>query len=103
MRLYYLDESEGIDYYVRSALGIDAEVWKDVFSQIKDWRRQIKVKHNVPMHNELHAYELLHGKGLLKREAGVSKRLSIEEGLSIFCEGLTLIETISKKFSSKVE
>ena len=29
MRLYYIDESEGPRYYVRSALGVDAERWND--------------------------------------------------------------------------
>lgn len=35
MRLYYLDESAGARYYVRSALGIDAEVWSNTVIQSK--------------------------------------------------------------------
>ena len=30
MRLYYIDESEGPRYYVRSALGVDAERWNEL-------------------------------------------------------------------------
>jgi hypothetical protein len=103
MRLYYLDESEGKDYYVRSAFGINAEVWNDVFSKIKEWRKHIKDTYLVPMHSELHAYELLHGKGLLKLENGVSKRLTIEEGASILQEGLQLIENIAHNFPKNIE
>ena len=40
MRLYYIDESEGPRYYVRSALGVDAERWNDLFGDIYEWRRE---------------------------------------------------------------
>jgi hypothetical protein len=55
------------------------------------------------MHSELHAYELLHGKGMLKKENGISKRLSIEEGYQIFVDGLKLIETISTVYPKKID
>lgn len=32
MRLYYIDESKGRRYYVRSALGVDAESWNDLIA-----------------------------------------------------------------------
>ena len=35
MGLYYIDESEGTRCYVRSALGIDAEMWNDQSNDIR--------------------------------------------------------------------
>ena len=38
MRIYYIDESEGPRYYVRSALGVNAERWNGLHGRIQDWR-----------------------------------------------------------------
>lgn len=38
MRRYYIDESEGPRYYVRSALGVDAERWNDLAHDIREWQ-----------------------------------------------------------------
>ena len=48
MRLYYIDESEGPRYYVRSALGVDAERWNDLFSRVREWRRELQDQYVVP-------------------------------------------------------
>ena len=48
MRLYYIDESEGPRYYVRSALGVDAERWNDLFSRVREWRRGLQDHYVVP-------------------------------------------------------
>jgi len=48
VRLYYLDESEGKRYYVRSALGVDEEVWNEVFNAIRDWRREVMRLYHIP-------------------------------------------------------
>jgi hypothetical protein len=103
VRLYYLDESEDANYYVRSALGVDAEVWSEVFSRIKDWRHQVKNKYRIPMHMELHAHDLLRGKGLPKFENGKYVQLCVDDGVAIFKNGLEQLERISKDFSKQVE
>ena len=38
MLLYYIDESEGPRYYVRSTLGVDVGQWNDLFRDIHAWR-----------------------------------------------------------------
>ena len=42
MRLYYIDESEGPSYYVRTALGVDAERWNDLHRHIREWRLELR-------------------------------------------------------------
>ena len=71
MRLYYIDESEGPTCYVRSALGVDAERWNDLFADIQEWRGQLQERHAIPTYRELHACDLLAGRGML----GLQRRL----------------------------
>ena len=55
MRLYYIDESEGPRYYVRSALGVDAERWNDLAHDIREWRTELRDRYGIPVERELHA------------------------------------------------
>lgn len=103
MRLYYLDESEGPKYYVRSAIGVNAEVWSKVFGHIRRWRKELMSTYHIPLFKELHAYDLLHGKGNLVRKGKAYIRLSKESGVKIFIGGLTLIETIGQSFANQFE
>ncbi len=59
MRLYYIDESEGPRRYVRTALGVDAERWNDLFGDIYEWRRELQERYAIPPDRELHACDLL--------------------------------------------
>ena len=92
MRLYYIDESEGPTRYVRSALGVGAERWNDLFEIIHRWRRELRETHGIPPDRELHACDLLAGRGLLARNGGVSERLSPTQGAEVFRDGLRRIE-----------
>ena len=53
MRLYYIDESEGPRYYVRSALGVDGERWNDLFGDIHSWRLELQERYGIPLSREL--------------------------------------------------
>ena len=55
MRLYYIDESEGPRFYVRTALGVDAERWNDLFHGVQEWRHELQDRYAVPADRELHA------------------------------------------------
>ena len=92
MRLYYIDESEGPRYYVRSALGVDAERWNDLFRDIHEWRRELSESHAIPPDRELHACDLLAGRGLLARNGDGDERLTPRQGAEVFFEGLRRIE-----------
>ena len=52
MRIYYIDESEGPRYYVRSALGVDAERWNSLHGCIQDWRTALAGDYSVPTSRE---------------------------------------------------
>ena len=92
MRLYYIDESEGPRYYVRSALGVDAERWNDLFRDIHEWRRELGKSHAIPPDRELHACDLLAGRGLLARNGDGDERLAPRKGAEVFLDGLRRIE-----------
>ena len=48
MRLYYINEAVGPRRHVRSALGVDAEVWNDFFRNIHEWRLELRQRHGIP-------------------------------------------------------
>ena len=92
MRIYYIDESEGPRYYVRSALGVDAERWNDLHGSVQDWRTALAGDYSVPTSRELHACDLLAGRGNLARIDNTGRRLTPERGAEIFMSGLRIIE-----------
>ena len=92
MRLYYIDESEGPTCYVRSALGVDAERWNDLFADIQEWRRELREGYGIPLDRELHACDLLAGRGMLARNGNSNERLSRNQGAEVFMDGLRRIE-----------
>lgn len=96
MRLYYIDESEGPRYYVRTALGVDADRWNDLFQDIHAWRLELQDRFAIPTGRELHACDLLAGRGKLAREGDVDRRLSPEQGAEIFTGGLRRIEDATR-------
>ena len=96
MRLYYIDESEGPRYYVRTALGVDAERWNDLSQDIHAWRLELQDRCAVPTDRELHACDLLAGRGKLAREGNADRRLTPEQGAEVFTEGLRRIEDAAR-------
>ena len=92
MRIYYIDESEGPRYYVRSALGVNAERWNGLHGRIQDWRTALAGDYSVPTSRELHACDLLAGRGKLARIDNAGRRLTPEQGAEIFMDGLRIIE-----------
>ena len=96
MRLYYIDESEGPRYYVRTALGVDAERWNDLFQDTHAWRLELQDRYAVPTGRELHACDLLAGRGKLVREGDADRRLTPEQGAEVFTGGLRRIEDAAR-------
>ena len=96
MRIYYIDESEGPRYYVRTALGVDAERWNELHARIIDWRLRLEERYSVPADRELHACDLLAGRGKLARVGNADRRLSPERGAEIFAGGLRVVEDAAR-------
>ncbi len=96
MRLYYLDERESARYHVRSALGVDAECWNDLFRAVRGWRQELRRRHRIPVTVELLPFDLLSPKepsGCGEGEGWVSP----EEGVETFRGGLRLLEDASRR------
>ena len=96
MRIYYTDESEGPRYYVRSALGVNVERWNGLHGRIQDWRTALAGDYSVPASRELHACDLLAGRGKLARIDNAGRRLTPEQGAEIFMDGLRIIENAAQ-------
>ena len=96
MRLYYIDESEGPRYYVRSALGVDGERWNELFADIYARRLDLRDDYGIPLSRELHATDLLAGRGLLARNGDSNGRLTLQQGADIFLGGLRRLEDAVK-------
>ena len=92
MRLYYIDESEGPRYYVRTALGVDAERWNELSNDILEWRTEVRDRYGIPVHRKLHACDLLTGRGRLARSGNADLRLTPRQGVEVFTAGLRRIE-----------
>ena len=78
MRLCYSDESEDPRYYVRTALGVDAERWNDLHARVRDWRLQLGDRYAVPTDWKHSPHDLLAGTAKLARIDGANRRLSPE-------------------------
>ena len=96
MRLYYIDESEGPRYYVRTALGVDTERWNALHQRVLDWRLELRDRYAVPVDRELHACDLLAGRGKLAHDGNTDRRLAPEQGVEIFTGGLRVIEDAAR-------
>ena len=97
MRIYYIDESEGPRYYVRSALGVNAERWNGLHGRVQDWRTALAGDYRVPTSRELHACDLLAGRGKLARIDNTGRRLTPVQGAEIFMNGLRIIESAANR------
>ncbi len=100
MRPYFIGDTEGPRYYVRSALGVDAERWNDLFSRVQEWRRDLGDCYGIPTDGELQDCDpipgtgqaLLNGWGKLARQGSTDRSLTPEQGAEIFTGGLRVIE-----------
>ncbi len=97
MRLYYINEAVGPRRHVRSALGVDAEVWNDFFRNIHEWRLELRHRYGIPCEWQLRASELLNGSVELgNRSCTDSWTRTSGKGEEIFAEGLRRIEEAAR-------
>ena len=83
---------------VRSALGVDAERWNDLARRVHDWRLDLQERYAVPTDRELHACDLLAGRGKLARRDGADHRLAPQQGAEVFTGGLRVVEDAARSF-----
>ena len=98
MRLYYVHEAESRSHHVRSALGVDAEVWNELNRRVKSWRTGLRDRFGIPSDVRLHPHELLVGRiAHGDRRRVCSRMLFPAEGVQILAEGLQVIENTARE------
>jgi hypothetical protein len=63
VRFFYVDESYDRNLFCLSAISIRHSNWKECFSEIRNHRSQLKKTHGIFLRKELHANELVAGRG----------------------------------------
>ena len=71
---------------------MDGESWNQLFEDIHAWRVELRERYAIPLSRELHACDLLAGRGLLAKNGTNSERVSVEQGAQVFLEGLRRLE-----------
>jgi hypothetical protein len=104
MRIYYLDESESPNHYIRTAVGINEEDWNEAFALVQDWRKDVMRRHHIPLFKELHASDLLACRGLLVQEGHKYRRIkNMNDAVEIFVSGLQRLENIATSLSGGLD
>lgn len=82
VRFFYVDESYDDKRFCLSAIGLRHADWRNCFIQIKQHRSILKQDHGIFVSKEIHAHELVGGRGRISdRVIGKYDRSQIFEGL----------------------
>jgi hypothetical protein len=93
MHLIYVDESADELRTVASALCVPDHVWRNAFNAIRTFRRAIRDRYGVPVSYELHARELVGGRG----QPGERHRpIGRELGIRIFFEAVETLNSLGE-------
>src|SRR4051794_21287908 len=65
VRLFYIDESHNEDVFCLSAIAVWDSDWRECFGLIRDHRRLLKKEHSLFVSKEIHARDLVAGRGRL--------------------------------------
>ncbi|HEY0779908.1 MAG TPA: hypothetical protein VGD56_18225 [Gemmatirosa sp.] len=63
--LYYVDESYDASKFCLTAIGLKLATWRTAFEAVRDYRKQLKQTDGVLLRTEIHARELVSGRGSL--------------------------------------
>ena len=64
--------------------------------RVLDWRLELRERYAVPIDRELHACDLLAGRGKLAHDGNADHRLTPEQGVEIFTGGLRVMEDAAR-------
>lgn len=80
--LVYVDESYDDDLFCLSAMIVKSTEWREAFKAVKAHRVQLRERYEIPLRKEIHARELVGGRGRLGPvELGKWERSRIFRGL----------------------
>lgn len=88
MHIVYIDDSNHKPLFSFSAIAIEDQHWKTTFNAIKEWRTQLRKTDGIWMHVEMHATDLLGGRGRISEKIiGKYRRSQIfRNGLSVLAK-----------------
>jgi hypothetical protein len=89
VEIAYIDESYDDSVFTMSALLIPGHAWKDCFTAVRDYRRELKNRFGIFTTKELHATDFVAGRGRISPRT-VSKGIRAR----IFHETLDLVTTL---------
>lgn len=82
VRFFYIDESYNDDTFCLSGLSIRHTDWKECFDAVRSHRKALKIKYGIPLSKELHARDLVRGRGQISiKTVGKWERSRIFLGL----------------------
>lgn len=82
VRFFYVDESHDSDKYCLSAISIRHSDWKECFDKVREHRTNLKRDHGIYISKEIHARDLIAGKGKISPQIiGKWQRSRIFHGL----------------------
>ncbi|HEX8737415.1 MAG TPA: DUF3800 domain-containing protein, partial [Pyrinomonadaceae bacterium] len=90
MYLAYIDDSRDETLCVFSALIIPVHRWRDAFTIVKNFRRQLKRSDGISVHSEFHAWKFVSGRGNL----GTDKIIGKVRRCQLFNQTLSMVATL---------
>lgn len=81
-----MDDSRDEALCIFSALAIPVDEWREVFQQIREWRRELKRTYGIYVYKELHAWKFISGRGRPS-----DRIITKSQRAAIFRQGLQLI------------
>jgi hypothetical protein len=87
--IYYIDESFDSNKYCLVGLGLKGSTWLEAFELVKDFRTRLKLSDEIYLRKEIHARELVSGRGKLGNRSIMKWRRT-----RIFAEMLQLVASL---------
>jgi hypothetical protein len=97
VRFFYVDESYDKEKFCLSAISIRHDDWKDCFDRVKTLRKRMRQTYGLYLTKEIHAHDLLAGKGRLS--AGI---ITKHQRSRIFYEMLECVAAMPNVFLMNV-
>lgn len=93
--LYYIDESHDDDKFCLVALGLRIGKWREAFDAVKAYRGRLRQTDGIRTNVEIHARELVSGRGTLARDKNGNRIvISRHRRSQIYADHLRLIASL---------
>ena len=92
MHIAYCDESLDLTRTVASALVVPDYAWRSCFDLVRDFRRSLRRRYQIPVQFELHSKDLIGGRGMPWRNS--TKRIGRALGCTIYNEAILTLNAL---------